>query len=56
MDKRAKKRIQGLRTKIDTLRRRLAGARAQEDTPGEARKLEDEIRQCEAEIEKLKQG
>ncbi len=56
MDKRAKKRIAGLRTKIETLRRKHAGASAQEDTPGEAKKLEDEIAECLAEIAKLKKG
>jgi len=54
MDKRAKKRIQGLRTKIDTLRKRLVGAQQQADDPGEERAIRDEIAKCEAEIEKLK--
>ena len=54
MDKRAKKRIQGLRTKIDGLRRRLAGAQQQADDPGEERRVRDEISKCEAEIEKRK--
>ena len=54
MDKRAKKRIQGLRTKIGTLRKKLAGARAQADDPGEEQRVLDEIAKCEAEIERLK--
>ncbi len=56
MDKRAKKRIQGLRTKIGTLRKKLAGAQQQADDPGEEQAVRDEIAKCEAEIERLKKG
>ena len=56
MDKRAKKRIQGLRTKIATLRTKLFGAREQPDDPGEEQRVLDEIAKCEADIEQLKQS
>ena len=56
MDKRAKKRIQGLRTKIATLRTRLIGAREQPDDPGEEQGVLDAIAKCEAEIERLKKS
>ena len=56
MDKRAKKRIQGLRTKIATLRKKLAGAQQQADDPGEEQRVRDEIDKCEEEIARLKKG
>lgn len=56
MDKRTKKRIAGLRTKIQTLQKKLAGAKAQEDEPGEVAALEKEIAKAHADIEALKKG
>ncbi len=56
MDKRAKKRIQGLRTKIATLRKRLVGAHEQPDDPGEEQRILDQIAKCEADIEVLKKS
>lgn len=53
MDKRAKKRIQALRDKIAKLRQRVAGAKAQEDEPGELKGLLKEIADCEAQIKVL---
>ena len=54
MDKKAKKRIDLLRKKINQLRQRLAGARQQMDDPDEVRKLEADIAAAQQEIEKLK--
>ena len=54
MDKKAKKRIDLLRQRIQKLRQQLAGAKQQADEPSEIEKLTDEIAAAEAEIEKLK--
>jgi hypothetical protein len=54
MDKRTKKRIAGLRTKLETLRIKLEGARAQEDEPGEVVALEAQITKARADLERLK--
>ncbi len=56
MDRRSKKRIAGLKTKLETLRKKLAGARAQEDEPGEVKALEVQIEAAQAEISRLKNG
>lgn len=56
MDKRTKKRIAGLRTKIQTLQMKLSGAKAQEDEPGEVAKLEAELAKAHADIEELKKN
>ena len=54
MDKKAKKKIEVLRQRIAKLQQQLAGARQQEDEPGEAKRIDDEIKATLAEIEKLK--
>jgi len=54
MDKKAKKRIDLLRKKLNDLQQRLAGAKKQMDDPEEVRQLEAEIAAAQAEIEKLK--
>ena len=54
MDKKAKKRVEVLRQRIQKLNRRLAGARQPEDEPGEVNRLEQEIASVKEEIEKLK--
>jgi len=54
MDKKAKKRLEVLRKKTDTLQQQIAGARQQEDEPGEVKRLEAEMQAVKAEIEKLK--
>lgn len=54
MDGKAKKRWEVIRQKITMLRQKLAGAKKQEDEPGEVRKLEQEIATLEAEMAKLK--
>ena len=55
MDKKIKKRIEILNQKLQQLRPRLAGAKRQDDEPGEVVRLENEILQLEAELKKLKQ-
>lgn len=54
MDKKAKKRIDLIQTKLQTLRKQLAGAKQQPDDPGEPERLEKEIAALEAELAKLK--
>ena len=54
MDGKAKKRLEVIRQKMLLLKQRLAGAKKQDDEPGEIRKLEQEIAQLEAEATKLR--
>lgn len=54
MDKKAKKRLDVINKKLQTLRPRLAGSRQQADDLEELKQLEDEILQLEAEATKLK--
>ena len=54
MDKKAKKKIEVLRQRIQKIHKQLAGARQQDDEPGEIERLENEIAQAQAQIEKLK--
>jgi hypothetical protein len=54
MDGRAKKRLEIVKQKLQLLRQKLAGAKRQDDEPGEVRKLEQEIAALEAEAVKLK--
>jgi hypothetical protein len=54
MDGRAKKRLEVVKQKLQLLRQKLAGAKRQDDEPGEVRKLEQEIAALEAEAVKLK--
>ena len=54
MDRRTKKRIAGLKTKLDTLRRKLAGAKSQADDPGEVGRVEAEIAKTNDELAKLR--
>lgn len=56
MDKKAQKRIDLLRKKINDLQQRLAGARKQMDDADEVRQLEADIAAAKMEIEKLKQS
>lgn len=56
MDKKAQKRLEILRPKIQKLRQQLAGAKTQMDDADEVRRLEAEISATEAEIEKLKKS
>lgn len=54
MDKKAKKRIDLLNTRLQKLRLQLAGAKKQMDEPGEVTRLEKELAEVTAELEKIK--
>ncbi|MBI2827162.1 MAG: hypothetical protein HYX69_21025 [Planctomycetia bacterium] len=54
MDKKAKKRIDVLNVRLQKLRQQLAGARKQMDEPAEVARLEKELAEVSAELEKLK--
>ncbi|HTM53838.1 MAG TPA: hypothetical protein VL175_07390 [Pirellulales bacterium] len=54
MDKKAKKKQDVLRHRIQKLQQQLAGARRQMDDPEEVRRLEAEIASAEAELAKIK--
>ena len=54
MDKKSKKRLETVRQRLQLLRQQLAGAKKQQDEPGEVERLRKEIAQLEAEAEKLK--
>jgi hypothetical protein len=54
MDGRAKKRLEVIKQKLQLLRQKLAGAKRQDDEPGEVKKLEQEIAALEAEASKLR--
>ena len=56
MDKKAKKRIDLLNQRLQSLRQKLSGAKRQPDEPGEAERLQREIQTIEAELEKLKKS
>jgi hypothetical protein len=54
MDGRAKKRLEVIKQKLQLLRQKLAGAKRQDDEPGEVKKLEQEIAALESEAAKLR--
>jgi hypothetical protein len=54
MDKKAKKKQDVLRHRIQKLQQQLAGARRQMDDPEEVRRLETDIASAEAELAKIK--
>ena len=54
MDKKAKKRLDIINKKLQTLRPRLAGSKQQADDPDELKQLEDEVAQLQAEAAELK--
>lgn len=56
MDKKAKKKLSLLRQKLQKLQQQLAGAKKQDDTPGEIARLEQEAADLESEITKLKES
>ncbi|MEX2175856.1 MAG: hypothetical protein WD872_15940 [Pirellulaceae bacterium] len=56
MDGKVKKRLEVIRQKLLTLKQRMAGAKKQDDEPGEVTKLEQEIAALEAEATKLRAG
>ncbi len=56
MDKKAKKKIEVLRQRIQKIRLRLAGAKEQNDEPGEIEAFEAEIAAAHAKIDELKRS
>jgi len=54
MDKKAKKKQDVLRHRIQKLQQQLAGARRQMDDPDEVRRLEADIASAETELAKIK--
>lgn len=54
MDRKAKKRIDVLQKKLQTLRQQLAGEKRQQDNPAAVISLQQQIRQIEAELAQLK--
>jgi hypothetical protein len=56
MDKKAKKRIDVLHTRLANLRQQLAGARKQMDDPEEVKNLEKQVAAAEAELAKFKES
>jgi DNA-binding FrmR family transcriptional regulator len=54
MDKKAKKKQDVLRQRLQKLHQQLAGARKQMDDPQEVRRLEQDIASAESELQKLK--
>ena len=54
MDKKVKKKIDVLHDRINKLKQQLAGAKKQMDDPAEVGRLERDIAQAEAELEKIK--
>ena len=54
MDKKAKKKTEVLRDRLTKLKQQLAGAKKQMDDPDEVNRIEREIAQATAELEKLK--
>lgn len=56
MDKKAKKKLEHLRTRQQKLQQQLAGMRRQNDSPRELASLEKQVAEISAEIEKLKSG
>jgi cob(I)alamin adenosyltransferase len=54
MDGKAKKRLEVIRQKLLLLKQKLAGAKKQDDEPGEVQSLEREIAALEAEATKLR--
>ena len=53
MDKKAKKKQEVLRQRLQKLQQQLAGARRQMDDPEEVRRLESDIATARSELEKL---
>jgi hypothetical protein len=53
LDKKAKKKQDVLRLRLQKLQQQLAGARKQMDDPDEVRRLESDIAAAKAELEKI---
>ena len=55
MDKKAHKKLDLIQQRLQKLRAQVAGAKKQNDEPGEVERLEREIATAEAEVKKLKE-
>ena len=56
MDKKSQKKVDQLQQRLQKLRSQLAGAKKQNDEPGEVERLAREISDAEAEVKKLKES
>ena len=54
MDKKAKKKIEVLNQRLQKLHQQLAGAKQQDDEPGEVERLDKEIADIESQVARLK--
>jgi hypothetical protein len=54
MDKKIKKKLDALNKRLQKMRQQLAGAKQQDDEPGEVARLEKEIAEAEGQVAKLK--
>jgi DNA-binding FrmR family transcriptional regulator len=54
MDRKAKKKLDTLRLRVNQLQKQLKGAKEQVDEPGEVERLTQQIAAAQAEIERLK--
>lgn len=53
MDKKAQKRVAILRQRVQNLQRMLAGAKSQTDEPNEIKRIEKDLQDAKAEIDRL---
>ena len=56
MDKKTKKRLDVLRQRAQKLQQQISGAKQQNDEPEQLQKLEQELADVKAEVERLKNG
>ncbi len=56
MDKKIKKKLDVIHQRLNVLRQKLAGAKKQNDEPGEVERLEAEIKKLTAEADELKKS
>ena len=54
LDKKSKKRLEVIRKKIDKLQLQLAGAKEQNDEPGDVERIDKELADLTAELRQLK--
>lgn len=56
MNKKVKKKMEALKTRIQKLQQQIAGAKQQSDEPGEVTRLEAELASAKEELETLKKA
>ena len=56
MNKKEKKKMDALKTRIQKLQQQIAGAKQQADEPGEVERLEGELASAKQELETLRNG